>query len=167
MKKYFGENLDKIEEFEVKTGTVLYSGVEPAHVNISSDPSIYKYFTTERETAEKFVAAKRMEKGKEKSFVQKYVVIKPFKIFLQNEPEVDIFYYDTPDGYSSDEAQCLIRDGFHGYATKMKSGQIEDIGLGNVSGFVVKGWSGGRKRRVTRKTKRAPFRKVYRATAAK
>lgn len=163
MKKHFGTKLDKIEEYEVKEGTILYSGVDPAHINISTDPSRYKYFTTVYETAKIFATAKKMEKGKENSFVQKYIVIKPFKIFLQNDPKAGIFYYDTPEGYSSDEAQCLIRDGFHGYATKMESGRIEDIGLGNVSGLVIKVANGGRKRRVTRKSKRALSRKAYRA----
>jgi hypothetical protein len=64
--------------------------------------------------------------------------------------------------YSTKEAQCLIHDGYHGYATRMPSGEIEDIGLADISG-IIKIVNGGRKRRHTRRVKRAPSRKVYRA----
>lgn len=154
MKKYFGNKLDKLEDHDVKEGTVLYSGVDPAHVNIPTDPSRFKFFTTKYEVAQSFALTKKAGR------VQKYIVKEPLKIYVQSEP--DILYFNTPRGYSSDEAQCLIHDGYHGYATRMPSGEIEDIGLADISG-IVKVVSGGRTRRVTRKSKRGPSRKAYRA----
>jgi hypothetical protein len=155
IEQYFGEKgIDKIEESIINPNTILYSGVDPAHINIPLDPTRFKFFTTNYQVAQAFASTKKSGR------VQKYIVTEPLKIYVQSDP--DVLYFNTPLGYSSKEAQCLIHDGYHGYATRMQSGEIEDIGLADISG-IVKVVSGGRKQRLTRRVKRAPSRKVYRA----
>ncbi len=155
IKKYFGENdIRKIEESIIDPNTLLYSGVDSAHVNIPVDPSKFKFFTTNYDVARAFASTK---KG---GTVHTYLVTEPLKIYVQSDP--DILYFNTPKRYASEQAQCLIHDGYHGYATRMPSGEIEDIGLADISG-IVKVLSGGRKRKLTRRLKCAPSRKAYRA----
>ena len=154
IKRYFREkDINKIKESIINPNTTLYSGVDSAHVNIPVDPTRFKFFTTNYDVAKAFASTK---KG---GSVHRYLVTEPLKIYVQSDP--DILYFNTPTSYSSKEAQCLIHDGYHGYATKMPSGEIEDIGLADISG-IVKIVNGGRKRRFTRRVKRAPSRKVYR-----
>lgn len=147
MKNFFGKNSNKIEIYVIEPGTLLYSGVDLAHVNIPVNPSRYKYFTKNKSTAQAFARTKTNRK------VQEYQVIEPVKIYVQSNP--DIFYYNTPETYSSPEAQCLIQDGYHGYATKMQNNDIEDIGLADISGLVKVAKLGGkRKPRKLRKTRK-------------
>jgi len=154
IKKYFRENnVKKIEEGIIDANTTLYSGVDPAHVDIPVDPSKFKFFTTNYDVAQAFASTK---KG---GTVHTYLVKEPLKIYVQSDP--DILYFNTPKRYSSKEAQCLIHDGYHGYATRMPSGEIEDIGLADISG-IVKVVNGGRKQRRTRRVRHAPSRKAYR-----
>jgi len=143
MKEYFGKNSDKIEIHTIEPGTILYSGVDPAHINIPANPNRYKYFTKNKSTAQAFAGTKKGGR------VQEYQVIEPVQIYVQSNPNV--FYYNTPEAYSSPEAQCLIHDGYHGYATKMQNNDIEDIGLADISGLVKVAKSGGRKTRRLRK----------------
>lgn len=154
IKKHFGENdIKKIEESIIDANTLLYSGVDPTHVNIPDNPSKFKFFTKNYDVAQAFASTK---KG---GSVHTYLVTEPLKIYLQSDP--DVLYFNTPKRYASEQAQCLIHDGYHGYATRMPSGEIEDIGLADISGL-VKVVNGGRKRRFTRKSRRAPSRKAYR-----
>jgi hypothetical protein len=145
MKNFFGKNSDKIEIHVIEPGTILYSGVDPAHVNIPANSTSYKYFTKNKETAEAFA---RTKKG---GRVQKYQVVEPVNIYVQSNP--DIFYYNTPEGYSSPEAQCLIHDGYHGYATKMQNNGIEDIGLADISSLVKMAKNGGKRKTRKRKSR--------------
>jgi hypothetical protein len=154
MKQFFEKDFDKIEEGIIESNTILYSGVDPAHINIPTNSSRFKFFTKDYGVAQAIASTKKGGK------VQNYIVTEPLKIYIQSDP--DVLYFNTPKKYASAEAQCLIREGYHGYATRMENGEIEDIGLADISG-IVKVVSGGRKRRYTRKSKRALSRKAYRA----
>ena len=145
MKDFFGKNSDKIEVRVIEPGTILYSGVDPAHINIPVNSTSYKYFTKNKETAQAFARTKKSGR------VQKYQVIEPVNIYVQSNP--DIFYYNTPEQYSSPEAQCLIHDGYHGYATKMQNNDIEDIGLADISSLVKVAKAGGKRKTRKRKSR--------------
>jgi hypothetical protein len=60
MKQYFGEkDINKIGESIINPNTILYSGVDPAHVNIPVDPTRFKFFTTKYQVAQAFASTKR------------------------------------------------------------------------------------------------------------
>jgi len=154
IKHFFEKDINKLEEYVIEPDTILYSGADPAHTNIPVNSSRYKFFTQNYDVAQAFASTKKGGK------VQRYLVTDPLKIYVQSDP--DVLYFNTPTSYASEEAQCLIHDGYHGYATKMPDGKIEDIGLADISG-IVKLVNGGRKRRksMRRSFRRAPSRKAY------
>jgi len=131
-----------VETYTISVGTILYHG--GPSFKISEDPTRYKFFTKNKGVATTYAT---VNKGN----VYEYEVIKPITIHLQ-AASGDTFYFDTKNDFSSKEAQCLLIEPYHGYASKNAEFEIEDIGLGRVLGYLQLKGSGG-KRRKTRKIK--------------
>ena len=132
------------EEYTIPVGTVLYTG---GFTSVSDDPTHYRFFTKNRETAQVFanVATNKV--------VTAFKVIAPIKIHLQDACNPK-YYFDTPQGYSCEKAQALCQGGFHGYASRDPMRDIEDIGLCGVKEMLEKVTSGGRRSRTLRRKKR-------------
>jgi hypothetical protein len=133
-----------VETYTIPVGTILYHGGQSSE--ISEDPTHYKFFTKNKRVVATTFA--RLNKGN----VYEYEVIKPITIHLQ-AASGDKIYFDTKEDFNSKEAQCLLIEPYHGYASKNAEFEIEDIGLGRVSGYLQLKNSGGRRKRKTRRRK--------------
>ena len=160
-----------VETYVIPVNTILYCGSRAPikEENMRNGKSRYMFYTKSCDVAIGFAT----EYGRTPSgFVTKYRVKKPITIFLQRAP-FDQYYFDTRTSYSSEEAQCLCQDDFHGYASFYKKPgsdkeDIEDIGLCNVydGGYLervmiyrvtrgttsCKNLSGGKRRTIRNKT---------------
>jgi len=146
MKQFYADDIKLIRSYTIPVNTILYSGGLKSE-SLPSDPTIYKFFTKDINVAKTY---SKLYKGT----VSTFKVVTPIQLFIQ--PKLgDIFYFDTAKGYSSPQAQCLIQDGYHGYATEIDKFEIEDIGLANVyTSLQIITTAGKRTRRKTLRRKK-------------
>jgi len=113
--------------YVIPESTLLYSGSRqsPKGQNIKNGKARYTYLSEFCDAAIRFATDFNNKPG----FLTKYKVIKPITVFVQ-EPPYDTYYFDTVNSYASNEAQCLCKKEFHGYASLVKD-RLDDIGLCN------------------------------------
>jgi len=155
MNIHYKDSLDHISKYVIPVGTVLYTG---GFKDLSADPTHFRFFSKNKDVAANFARTAVLEKKTPMEIVSVFKVIRPITIYLQDSP-TSAFYFDTKEAYASEEAQCLCKGDYHGYATADAKYEIEDIGLCGVGAYLQKITIGGRRKKTRRLKKKSRKRR--------
>lgn len=155
IKIHYKDSLDHISKYVIPVGTILYTG---GFKDLSTDPTHFRFFTKNKDVAANFARTAVLEKKTATEIVSAFKVIRPITIYLQDSP-TSAFYFDTKEDYASEQAQCLCKGEYRGYATADAKYGIEDIGLCGVGAYLQKITDGGRRKKTRRLKKKSRKRR--------